>query len=206
MAATPEPVSSLARSKGEDDLRQFALAIGTYAAVVAGQHDVTEVYRLLSRGGHIDDARMAACLQQRQQAACQQEAGQVVHRKAQFMPVATEFALSVTAAGADAGIVDQDVEVSVVTLDRVRQTANIIQRREIGWVEGCLTASVVNGGQQTLGAGLIAAMYQHRCARQGKPLGNVSADAISRAGDQYRLVAHAHRGRLHFVSAACLTA
>ena len=115
----------------EHDLRQLALAVGPRAAVAARQHDIGEIERLLPGGRHIDDAGRRALLDQRQQETGQQEAGQIVDGKAQLVPVGAHLLRRARAAGADAGIVDQDVEPIRPLLDCLGKAAHLGQGGEI---------------------------------------------------------------------------
>jgi predicted alpha/beta-hydrolase family hydrolase len=166
----------------EQDLRELALTVGARAAVAAGQHDVGEVDRLLPGRGDVDDARRGARLDQREQQRGQQKTGEVIDRKAQFEPVGA--LLAGAAGGADAGVVDQDVEPIRRLPDRGGKAAHLGQVREIGWEERCGTPATLDLGDDAGAALRVAAMHQDARPGRPEPRRNHPPDSVGRAGDE----------------------
>jgi len=65
----------------------------------------------------------------------QDEGGQIVHRKAQLVTVAAGLTRRMWRTEPDAGVVDQDVNMLTRIGNLPRETADLVQRREIGTVE-----------------------------------------------------------------------
>ena len=99
---------------GEDDLGELALAIGAPAVIALCQHHIGEIEGLLAEGGHIDDTRRRAFLEEGEQQMGQQEAREIIDGEAQLMPVAAGASLIAPGAAAQPGIVDQDMQARMV--------------------------------------------------------------------------------------------
>ena len=111
-------VEALGQLEARGDLRELALAVRARAAVATLEHGVVEVHRRLGERGDVDDARWCGAPQEGKQAEREQEAGEMVDREAQLVAVAALLAgRAVGSAGADAGVVDQDMELGRLGLD-----------------------------------------------------------------------------------------
>ena len=103
-----DPIGQL---EAEHDLGELALLVGPDAAVVVLEHEVVEVERLLTDRCDVDDPCRCGAPEQRQQLEGEQEGGQVVDGEPQFVAVGADPAgATLGFAGADSGVVDQDVE------------------------------------------------------------------------------------------------
>ena len=167
---------------GEQDLRQLALAIGPDAAIAVRQHDVVKVDRLLPGGGHIDDAGRRARLDERQEQPRQQEAREIVDRKAQLEAVGADLALC--PGRADAGVVDEHVEAVGLAPHRIGQRAHLRERREVGAKEARLAAALRDPLDESLAPRAVAPVQDDARAIRREPLGDIAADAVGRAGDE----------------------
>jgi hypothetical protein len=87
-----------------------------------GEHDVAEIDRLLSGRRDIYDPRRRALFDKGQQQRAKQQPGEIIHHKAQLEPLGAGLAGT---SGADAGIVDQDVEPNRRRPDRTGETTHL---------------------------------------------------------------------------------
>ena len=156
------------------------------------EHDVGEVDWLLTDRRDIDDPGCSSRLQERQEEARQQEAGEIIHGEAQFMTILARLPSGATPANANAGIVDEDVETAVITPHSFGEAAHLGQGGEIGWIKCPGPACIPYLGKQALGSRVIATVNQNRCTDLRQPLGYAPPDAIGRARDEYRFASRRH--------------
>ena len=182
---TPRCASSPGEIEGEQNLRQLALAVGARAAIVASQHHVGKIDRVLSGRGDVDDARGFAALEHRQQQTRQQEAREIVDGEAQLEAVGAEFAPR--AAHADPGVVDEDVEAVAIAPHRLGERADPGERGEIGGEKARLAALGRDSPGHGLAARPVAAVDDDAPALRGHALGDQAPDAVGRTGDENRL-------------------
>ncbi len=115
------------------DLGQLALPVGPGAGVPAGDHQVTEVERVLAQRGDVDHAGRRGRAQQRQQVHGEQEPGQVVHGEAELVAVGAGPPLpAVRLARADAGVADQHVQPPGQLPHLVAHPADLGQLGQVG--------------------------------------------------------------------------
>src|SRR5262245_59450896 len=121
------------------DLGELALSIGARAAISARQHDIIEVDRVLAERKDVQDAGRLAEHHEGQQNSCEQESGEIVDSKAQFVPVA---GLSFTgrAARADASIVMRMSSRSHSWRTMSAEATRLCERGKICGQEGCRAA------------------------------------------------------------------
>src|SRR5215469_18928740 len=96
---------------------------------------------MLAQRSNIDDTRRFALHQHRQEQPGQQKAGEVVDSKSQLVAVGAHLPQPTGSAGADACIVDENVNSAKLVIDFVGQSADIGKCREIGAVERRSTAA-----------------------------------------------------------------
>src|SRR5258708_17186747 len=148
---------------------------------------------MLAERSDIDDARRRTGLQQGQQKVSEKETGKVIHGKPQFVSVAAGASLGPERARSDSGIADENVEPPVVGSHRLRELSRTSKGRKIGLIEDRRLVPVApNLVGERFRPGFVPAMDQHLGAIGGKPGRDVAADALGRAGDQYRLAVPLH--------------
>jgi hypothetical protein len=116
--------------------------------------------------------RAGALLDQRQEKAGQQEAGEIVDGKAQLVPVRACLPGRARAAGPDAGIVDQDVEPVGSLSDGVGEPSYLGKRREVRCQEVRGAAAFLDLGDHALASLPVAAVHQNARAGCTEPLGD----------------------------------
>ena len=136
-----------------------------------------------------------------------QETCEIVHRKAQLIAVLAGLPRRPLVLRTDAGIADEHVEPPVIGEHGLGKLSRLGERRQVGLIEGRFSAAgPLDLIDERFGARRIAAMDQDLGAGGGKPCGDIAADAVGRAGDQYRLAIHLHLACPLFVLLALVPA
>jgi hypothetical protein len=118
---------------------------------------------------------------------------EIVHGKAQLMPVAADLPLRPLVLRADAGVADEDIEPVGVGEHALGEFSRFGQRRQIGLIEHRrYAASALDVSDHGVAARSIPAMKQHLGALPGELRRDIAADAIGRAGDEDGLAFHVH--------------
>src|SRR5262249_5224307 len=141
----------------------------------------------------VHDARRLAEHQKRQQNPGEQESGEVVDGEAQLVAVLAHLSSTGRAAGADAGIVDENVEPVAFLADGAGETTHTGERGKTPGKEARRAAvGGANFVEQLLAARAIAAMDQDARALIGQPTRDEPPHAVRRSGDQYGFVCNVH--------------
>ena len=139
----------------------------------------------------------ALASQQRQQSQRQREAGEIVDGEAQLDARRVDLPPRARSAGADSGVVDQQVEPRRGLGDLLGEAAHGGEVREVG---GKKTRAAADGGDRgddgapSLG---VAAVDDDVPAVGAEPFGDETADAVGRAGDERDLARLLRHGGLH---------
>ncbi len=139
----------------------------------------------------------ALAFRQRQQQMRQQKAGQIIHGKAQLVPVAALLPLWPLVLRTDAGIADEDVEPLVIGQHALGELSRLRQRRQVGLIENRRRAAgPLDVVDHSICPRRVTAVDQQFCALRGKLGRDIAADTVGRAGDEDGLALHVHRETL----------
>ena len=97
--------------------------------------------------------------QERQEQIGEQEAGKIVHCEAGFVAVGAGLPRPMRATAANAGIIDEEIEVPRRALHRVGRSPHFRKGGKVGLQKFGCTAARVDRGNDLLAASAIAAMH-----------------------------------------------
>jgi len=120
----------------------------------------------------------------------EQEAGEVVHGKTQLVAVRAGAALRAASAGADPGVVDEDVQPVVVCGDGGGKSPHFGERGEVGRKKVARPPALRISAGGLLCPLCIAAMQQDVGSELAQLDGDPAPDTVGRAGDEDSLLAH----------------